>query len=58
LVERVNGRFQDGCLNQHWFKDLADAQRIVGDWRTHYHPVRPHRSLGYTAPAVFEQQVA
>jgi putative transposase len=25
FIESFNGRFRDGCLNQHWFKDLADA---------------------------------
>ncbi len=58
FVESFNGRFREGCLNQHWFKDLADAQRIISDWRTHYNQVRPHSSLGYTPPATFEQQVA
>ncbi len=58
FVESFNGRFREGCLNQHWFKDLADAQRIISDWRTHYNQVRPHSSLDYTPPATFEQQVA
>src|SRR4051794_33852987 len=29
FVESFNGRFRDGCLNQHWFVDLADARGIV-----------------------------
>jgi len=36
FVESFNGRFRDGCLNQHWFRDLEDAQQIIGAWRNHY----------------------
>jgi putative transposase len=58
FIESFNGRFRDACLNQHWFKDLADAQCIISAWRTHYNQVRPHSSLDYMPPATFEQQVA
>ena len=58
FVESFNGRFRDGCLNQHWFRDLADARYIIDNWRDHYNDVRPHSSLGYTPPAVYEAQVA
>ena len=47
FVESFNSRFRDGCLNQHWFKDLTDARRIIEAWRNHYNAVRPHSSLGY-----------
>jgi putative transposase len=58
FVESLNGKFRDGCLNQHWFRDLDDARRIIDDWRQHYNTTRPHSSLGYVPPAVFESQVA
>ncbi len=58
FVESFNGRFRDGCLNQQWFRDLADARQIIDDWHEHYNTTRPHSSLGYTPPAVFEAQVA
>jgi len=58
FVESFNGRLRDGCLNQHWFRDLADARRIIDAWRDHYNDVRPHRSLGYTPPALLEEQAA
>lgn len=32
FVESFNGRFRDGCLNQHWFRDLADARQIIDGW--------------------------
>ena len=57
-VESFNGRFRDGCLNQQWFRDLADARCIIEDWRVHYNMTRPHSSLGYVPPAVFESKVA
>ena len=58
FVESFNGRFRDGCLNQQWFKDLADARQIIATWRRHYNTVRPHSSLGYTPPALFEERAA
>jgi len=58
FIESFNGRFRDGCLNQHWFRDLADARQIVATWRNHYNTVRPHSSLGYTPPALFEERAA
>jgi len=58
FVESFNGRFRDGCLNQHWFRDLADARRTIDAWRDHYNLVRPHSSLGYKPPALFEEQAA
>lgn len=58
FVESFNARFRDGCLNQHWFKDLADARQTIRDWRRHYNHVRPHSSLDYQTPAMFEMQAA
>lgn len=58
FVESFNARFRDTCLNQHWFRSLHDARRIINDWRHHYNHVRPHSSLGYVPPAVFAQQAA
>jgi putative transposase len=58
FVESFNARFRDGCLNQHWFRSLDDAREIIATWRRHYNNVRPHSSLGYQAPAVFEAKAA
>lgn len=58
FVESFNGRFRDGCLNQHWFKDITDARKIITDWRIHYNEQRPHSSLGYKIPMVFEKEAA
>ncbi len=58
FVESFNGKFRDQCLNLYWFRDLADAQRTIEDWRVHYNEVRPHRSLNGQPPAVFAKQAA
>ena len=53
VVESFNGRFRDECLNEHWFVSLADARRIVEDWREDYNRARPHSALGYRSPEEF-----
>jgi putative transposase len=58
FVESFNGRFRDGCLNQHWFRSLDEARHIIKHRRKHYNNERPHSSLGYQAPAVFEAKAA
>jgi len=58
FVESFNARFRDGCLNQHWFRSLDDARDIIRNWRRHYNNTRPHSSLGYQPPAVFESKAA
>jgi len=50
FIESFNGRFRDECLNEHWFLSLADARRIVEDWRFDYNQNRPHSSLGNLTP--------
>ena len=51
FVESFNGKFRDSCLNQHWFRGLADVRRIVDDWHHHCDHERPHSSLSYPTPA-------
>jgi len=58
FVESFNARFRDSCLNQHWFISINDAKQIIDQWRKHYNEVRPHSSLGYQPPLLFEKQVA
>jgi putative transposase len=52
-AESFNGRLRDECLNEHWFLSLADARRIVEDWREDYNRARPHSALGYRPPEEF-----
>jgi len=55
-IESFNGKFRDECLNQHWFKDLEEAKRMIEEWRKDYNLARPHSPLGYLAPETFRQQ--
>lgn len=50
FVESFNGRLRDECLNENLFSNLADARRLIEDWRTDYNLHRPHTSLGGLAP--------
>jgi putative transposase len=56
--ESFNDKFRDGCLNQHWFRDIQEARKEIDGWRQHYNEVRPHSSLGYQPPAVFAKRAA
>ena len=54
-IESFNGKFRDECLNQHWFRNLSEAVRMIEEWRKDYNLVRPHSSLGYLTPDTFRQ---
>jgi len=53
FVESLNGRFRDECLNEHVFRGLPMARRIIEAWRFDYNACRPHTSLGGLAPNEF-----
>src|SRR2546426_6275582 len=50
FVESFNGRLRDECLNEHWFLTLADARRLIEDWRGGYNRSRPPRPLRHLSP--------
>ena len=52
-IESFNGRFRDECLNEHWFVTMAQAKRIIENWRIEYNTERPHSSLGNLTPVAF-----
>jgi len=57
-MESFNSRLRDECLNQHWFLDLADARRIIEDWRADYNQGRPQSILDYRTPKdVYQQSI-
>ena len=58
FVESFNGKFRDSCLNQYWFRSLADARTTIDNWRKDYNEVRPHSALGYQPPSVFARKMA
>jgi putative transposase len=53
FVESLNGRFRDECLNEHMFRNLRSARRLIEEWRTDYNTHRPHTSLGGLTPSEF-----
>ena len=55
FIESFNGRLRDECLNEHWFLTLADARRLIEDWRMDYNRSRPHSSLGNLTPLEFRR---
>ena len=58
-LESFNGKFRDECLNVHWFRSLAEAQRLIENWRQSYNTERPHSALCGRTPtqqALYYQQ--
>ena len=58
FIESFNGSFRDECLNLHWFGSLADAKRVIEQWRDDYNRVRPHSSLAGLTPEAWAEQHA
>jgi len=58
FVESLNGKFRDGCLNQHWFRSIEEATYEIDQWRHHYNNERPHSSLNYLTPVAFAKKAA
>src|SRR5271166_3481776 len=55
-IESFNSKLRDECLNEHVFRDLAEARRIIEAWRHDYNWFRPHSSLGALTPREFADQ--
>src|SRR5690606_1614204 len=53
FIESFNGTLRFECLDQHWFRTLADARHTIESWRRDYNEVRPHSSLSKATPAEF-----
>lgn len=56
FIESFNGKLRRECLDQNWFEDLADARRIIEDWRIEYNTDRPNKPLGKKTPAEFARE--
>ncbi len=50
FIESFNGRFRDECLDANLFTNLAEAKRVIEEWRQDYNTLRPHGSLGGMSP--------
>ena len=56
FIESFNSKLRDECLNEHVFRDLAEARQIIEAWRYDYNWFRPHSSLGARTPREFADQ--
>ena len=56
FVESFHGRFREECLNEHWFVNLAHAQRVIEGWRREYNEERPKKALGGLTPAAYARR--
>jgi putative transposase len=53
FAESFIGRLRDECLNEHLFRSLVQARRIIEGWRQDYNAKRPHTSLQGLTPIEF-----
>jgi putative transposase len=53
FVESLIGRLRDECLNEHLFRSLPEARRMIEFWRVDYNTQRPHTSLAGLTPIAF-----
>ena len=57
-IESFNGKLRDECLNQHWFRSVAEARIVIKAWRVEYNQERPHSSLGNKTPLEYASSLA
>lgn len=55
-IESFNGKLRHECLNQHFFRSLAEAKERIENWRLFYNDFRPHQSLDGITPTAFAEQ--
>lgn len=58
VIESVNGRVRDECVNTQVFISLHDARQKIETWRIDDNEHRPHGSLGGLPPQEFAEQTA
>lgn len=56
FVESFNGRLRDECLNEHLFRSLHHARKVIETWSIDYNLYRPHTSLDGLTPNEFATQ--
>lgn len=57
-VESFNGKLRDECLNEHWFRTVREAQRIIEAWRLNYNQIRPHSALNNMTPSEYSDSIS
>ena len=58
FIERKNGSIRKGLLDAYLFYSLEEVRAMAELWRQDYNHERPHASLGFLPPAVFEHSVS
>lgn len=51
--ESFNSVFRDGCLDRWEFYSVAEARRVVQQWREEYNTIRPHGAINMLTPQAF-----
>ena len=57
-VESFNGRFRDECLNENWFRDLADAREKIVQWKQDYNETASAQQFAVPNPSGVRSAVA
>jgi putative transposase len=52
-MERVNGKFRDECVKEHWLLTVQEAQVVIATWRRAYNEERTHSTSGNLTPLEF-----
>jgi putative transposase len=50
LVEKFNSTMRQEVLDRYLLTSVAEAGRMLEDWRVRYNLARPHYSLGWLSP--------
>jgi putative transposase len=50
MMESLNGRMRDECLNGYLMETLEEARIRVAEWKRHYNEERPHSALDNMTP--------
>jgi putative transposase len=58
VMESYNGRMRDELLNQHWWRNIAEARDAVDAYREDFNEVRPHSALDNRTPGDFARRYA
>jgi putative transposase len=56
VMESFNGRMRDELLNQHWWREVAEAREAIDAHLLDYNEVRPHSALGNQTPSEFARR--
>ena len=56
-IESFNGKLRDECLNQNYWKDLAEVRKETSEYRRDGSEERPHSSLCYLPPVEYARRL-